>query len=490
MSIETILVAEEDAQGREFLHQTLSRSGYEVESHGEGDAALAAFLKRDFDLILVSETLPAVRGLKFLERVKDVDATMPVVILTDQGSGAGVSEALRAGAEDFFLRPFDRARLQLLLEKILHRRRLQQEIEHLRETLRTEAGADELIGESEALRRTVRTARQLADDRAPILLRGEAGTGKRALARMIHFEGKRAAGPFVRVRCAGLPERLLESEILGHERGAFAGAHRKREGRIELAHGGTLVLEDVDQIPVNLQDRICRVLETGQFRRAGGRRAIAADVRVLALTTRDLAREAESGAFRRDLHRHLAQCCLELPPLRDRAADVPLLAAHFVNRYRQQLTSRVRGVSPEAMELLSRHVWRGNVHELRSLIERLVAQDPGEEIAPEHLPAEIGGAPAGRSDLFGSLVGLSVHEVEREMILKTLEETGNNKTAAARILGLTARTLHNKLRLYREQGVIARDAYRPLRKRREPRRPPLKVPALAVPQRLGRMSKL
>jgi two-component system response regulator HydG len=471
MGIERILVAEHQSQGREFLHQALARSGYEVESHADGDAALAAFLKHDFDLILVSEALPGVRGLQFLERVKDVDAATPVVILTDHGGGDTVAEALKAGAEDCFIRPFDVERLGLLLEKLLHRRRLQREIEHLRDSFRTDAGMDELVGESDAIRRVIEEARRLADSPEPVLLRGEAGTGKRTVARLIHFEGKRAVGPFVRMRCAGLPENLLESELFGHERGAFPGAHRKHEGRIELAQGGTLVLEDVDEIPVNLQARICRFLETGRFQRSGGERIIAADVRVLALTTRDLSREAESGGFRRDLFQRLAGCSVEMPRLRDRAGDVPLLASHFVNRFRQQMRSRVRGVSPEAMELLAQYAWPGNVHELRSLTERVVVQDPGEEITPEHLPPEVGGMPAGRGDPFASLVGMSIHEVEREMILKTLEETGHNKTAAAKILGLTARTLHNKLKLYREQGIIARDAYRPIRKRHEHRRP-------------------
>jgi two-component system response regulator HydG len=470
MGIERILIAEENAQGRTFLHDTLAANGYDVEAHAEGDAALSAFMKKDFDLILVSESLPGLSGHRILERVKDLDASTPVVLLTNAGSGEGVVAALKAGAEDCFIRPFDLERLKMLLKKILHRRRILQENDYLRGEFRADEGPDVLVGESDPIRRAVLTARELADSDEPVVLKGEGGTGKEMLARVIHFEGSRASGPFVKVKCSGLPESLLESEFFGHERGAFSGAHRKREGRFELAHGGTLVLDGLGDIPVSLQAKLLEFLEEGRFHRMGGRRVIEVNVRVVGLTVRDLAREAEAGSFRRDLYQRIARHSVQLPPLRDRADDVPLLVSHFVNRFRQANDSQVRGVSPEAMEMLSHYAWPGNIRELRNLVQRLMVLNAGEEITPEQLPPEVTGSLVGRGDPFSALVGMSVHEVEREMILKTLEETGNNKTAAAKILGLTARTLHNKLKLYREQGIIAKDAYRPIRRRPEPRR--------------------
>ena len=467
MGIERVLIAEEDNQGREFLAQALADLGFEVKSYAEGNSALAGFMKDDYDLVLVSEDLPGVSGLQFLDRVKDLDSATPVVLLTQHACGDNVVTALKGGVEDCFIRPFDLDRLAVLMEKIEYRRRIQQENDYLRSQFRSDEGPDVVVGESEALRTVLQAARELANASEPLVISGELGTGKETLARMIHFEGRWSHGPFVKVRCSGLPETLMESELFGHERGAFPGAHRKREGRCELAAGGTLVLEGVDEIPMSLQAKLNRFLEEGRFTRMGGDRVLQVSVRVIGLTSRNLAREADAGGFRRDLYQRLASNVLEIPRLREREGDVPLLVSHFINRFRQVNHARVRIVSPEAMELLVQYAWPGNVRELRNLVQRLMVLDPAEEITPEHLPAEITGAPVSRGDPFAAVVGMSIHEVEREMILKTLEETGNNKTAAAKILGLTARTLHNKLKLYREQGIISRDAYRPIRKRPE-----------------------
>ncbi len=469
MGIERILIAEENAQGRDFLQRVLMEKGYEIEVFSEGGDALAAFMKSDFDLVMVSENLSDISGRLFLERVKDLDRSVQVVLLTDHGCTLDWSAAPGGGDADCIFRPYDLDRIQMLLDRLAHSRRLQRENDYLRSQFRTDEGPDILVGESMAICQVVDRARELGADRSPVILSGESGTGKETLARAIHFNGDRAAGPFIKVECSSLPENLLESEFFGHERGAFPDAHRKREGRFELAHGGTLVLEGIGEIPVSLQAKLLRFMEEGRFHRMGGRRILEVDVRVIGLTTRDLAREAEAGSFRRDLFNQFSGGCLTLPRLRQRSEDVPLLVSHFITRLRQVNNSHVRGVSPEAMELLSHYRWPGNVRELKNLVQRLVVLDLAEEITPDHLPPEITGGQISRGDPFAALVGMSIHEVEREMILKTLEETGNNKTAAAKILGLTARTLHNKLKLYREQGIISKDAYRPIRKRVETR---------------------
>lgn len=475
MDIERILIAEEHAPGREFLAQTLTSLGYEVTAYAEGDAALSAFMKEDFDLVLVSEGLPGVTGLAFLQRVKEFDPAVPVVLLTDRGLGEDVVTALEGGVDDCFVRPFDIDRLRLLIEKVSHRRRLRREIDYLRGRQRQDEGAGAMVGESESLRHALRQARASAARSNPLLIFGERGTGKEMLARLVHQESDRSGGPLVTLRCEGLPEAMLESELFGHERGAFPGAHRRREGRIELAHRGTLVLLDVEAMPLSHQARLTRFLQRGRFSPSGGARIRTPDVRLIAITSEDLVRRTEAGSFHRGLLEALGDRALELPPLRQRPDDVPLILSHFLNSARQSAGARVTGVSPEAMELLVGYGWPGNVEELRLLVHRFVLLGLEDEVDTTRLPPEIAGDRMPGRDPFGALVGLSIHDIEREMILKTLDETGGNKTAAARILGLTARTLHNKLRLYREQGIIAPDAYRPQR------RPEPSVPSRPTP---------
>lgn len=464
MGIQQILIAEEHAAGREFLTQTLTSLGYTVTAFAEGDAALTAFMKEDYDLVLVSEGVPGVTGLDFLRRVKEFDAAVPVVLLTDRGLGDRVVAALENGVDDCFVRPYDVDRLRLLIEKIVHRRRMRREMDYLRSRQRDDEGPSALVGESESLRHTLRQARAVAAANTPLLVRGDRGTGKEMLARLIHLESDRAGGPLVAVRCAGLPEAMLESELFGHERGAFPGAHRRREGRLEMAHRGTLVLLEVDAMPVSLQARLTRFLQRGRLTPTGGTRVCTADVRLILTTREDLVRKTETGSFHRALLDALGGRVLHLPPLSRRADDIPLLFSHFLNSARQTAGARMTGVSPEAMELLCGYAWPGNVEELRLLVHRFVLLGLEGEVDSTRLPPEIAGDRLAGRDPFGALVGLSIHDIEREMILKTLDETGGNKTAAARILGLTARTLHNKLRLYREQGIIAPDAYRPQRR--------------------------
>ena len=463
MGIEKILIAEENDQGRDFLTRSLSTEGYAVEAHAEADQALASLMRDDFDLLMVSETLENGAAELLIERARDLAPDTPVVMLAELGR----TPVGRRDVDGYLFRPYREERIALCLRGLRTTLRMQRENAYLRHEVGGLTLRDSLIGESTALRQVLELAKTKAGSSQPLMITGEFGSGKAALARFVHEHSDRASAPFIRVDCGQLPEPLLESELFGHERGAFSGAHRRSLGRVAVANGGTLVLDQIEELPVPLQAKLFRFLETGRYKRVGGERETTADVRVIAVNSRDLARDAEAGSFSPDLFERLDQSRLTLPALWERASDIPLLVSHFLNRARQGAKSSVRSVSPEAMDVLARYRWPGNVIELQNVMQRVVLLDAAEDLLPEHLPAEIAGAQTGRGNPFVALVGMSIHDIEREMILKTLEETGNNKTAAAKILGLTARTLHNKLKLYREQGIIAKDAYRPLRKRVE-----------------------
>ncbi|MFG0320476.1 MAG: sigma-54 interaction domain-containing protein, partial [Planctomycetota bacterium JB042] len=328
----------------------------------------------------------------------------------------------------------------------------------------TEAGRA-LVGTSPAMRELVDTAIRVARSRATVLITGESGTGKELFARLIHEESPRRARPFVRVNCAALAESLLESELFGHEKGAFTGAHQRREGRFELADGGTIFLDEIGETSLALQAKLLRVLEEREFERVGGVKTMRTDVRCVAATNRDLEQAIRDGVFREDLYYRLQVVNLRLPPLRERREDVPALAAHFLARYAEENAVPARRFSDDAVAMLRAHSWPGNVRELENTIERAVVLDPGDEIRPEHLDLKGNGAGDG-SELpdVAQNVGCSLEHVERALILKTLESTGHSRKEAARILGVTARTLTNKISRYRSEGIYVA----PPRARRTP----------------------
>ncbi len=459
MGVERVLVADDDALTREVLAETLGRCGCEVVLATDGASAVRALEREDFDLVLTDVKMPEKSGMDVLVRAREVNRDAPVVLMTAYGTIESAVEAMKNGAFDYIVKPFSPDRVEVLLQRVGEWRALLRENRYLRSEVSGRTSGDELVGEHPKLLEAVETVRRVAPTKATLLVQGESGTGKELVARLAHFSSDRADGPFIKVNCAALSETLLESELFGHEKGAFTGAIARREGRFELAHGGTLLLDEISEIPVALQAKLLRAIEEEEFERVGGTRTIKVDVRLVCTTNRDLAREVEEGRFRQDLFFRLNVVPVVLPPLRERREDIPLLVNYFLKRFSRESASPVRKVTRRALEVLTNYNWPGNVRELRNIIHRAVVLGNKPVLDAEDLPADLDNArPLARPA--GVEVGRSSDEVERELILKTLESTGWNKTQAARILQVTPRTLRNKLGRYRQEGLLDERAAR------------------------------
>lgn len=445
MGTHRILVVGEHTDERRLLEEALA--GHVVESRASADDAVSAVAQHAYDALFVSRSAIGESPESFVARVHDLHAGLAIVVIDDAGSdpvaGAGT-----------LVRPVGAAQVAAAVDAVLRAARANHEVAFLREY--AFESRDVLVGDSAAARSLERSIDEAAAHRRPVLFHGEPGTGKRTAALRLHRTSPRASRPFVVVDCGASPEGMLTRELFGGP-GRHCG---ETTGRVGLADGGTLLLDRVDLMPLGCQARLAALLAEGAYERGDGVRT-PVDVRIVATTVRDLHRAAESGAIRRDVLERLATTVVTLEPLAERVEDIPFLVEHFIDALGPRST--VRAFGPEAMERLSTYEWPGNVRELEILVQRLGVLDVGEEIMPEHLPPEISGHQGG-GDPYSALVGMSIHDIEREMILKTLDQTAHNKTAAAKVLGLTARTLHNKLRLYREQGIISDGDYRPLRR--------------------------
>ncbi|MEQ8768585.1 MAG: sigma-54 dependent transcriptional regulator [Planctomycetota bacterium] len=449
MRIERVLIVDDEALNRDSLRAILEDLGCEVESADGGRAAIEALASVDVDLVITDLKMGEVSGMDVLAAARERVPAVPVVLVTAYGTIESAVQAMRLGAEDYLLKPFSIEQIELLLEKLSERRQLVLENAYLREMVQSAAVAADIVGESRTLREQVALARRVAQTKATVLILGESGTGKELFARLIHRECDRSERPFVRVNCAALSSSLLESELFGHEKGAFTGALHKREGRFELADRGTLLLDEIGELPLELQPKLLRVLEQQEFERVGGTRTLQVDVRLIASTNRDLLEEVEAGRFREDLYYRLNVYPITLPPLRERRDDIEILARHFLARYRRELGGGLEDISPDAIELLQNFNWPGNVRELDNLIQRVSIRVPGPLLTANDLREDL---PKKQGVQKGTehFVGQRMAQIEKEVILKTLERTGQNKAEAARILGVTARTLRNKLKVYQD----------------------------------------
>jgi len=474
MNLERALIVEDDELGREFVAEAFAGLAIETRVARNGREALEMIEKDDVDLVLTDLRMPEVDGLQVVKSVKERSPATPVVLMTAYGTLDVAIQALRDGADDILLKPFDAEHLALLLTRLKARHRLQRENRYLRREIEAES-RHELVGDSAAIRDVLDAVRRVAPSKVTVFIRGESGTGKELVARAIHESSPRRDGPFVRVNCAALSETLLESELFGHERGAFTGAMQRREGRFELAHRGTLLLDEVSEVSPRIQAKLLRVLEEEEFERVGGTRTLKVDVRVVATSNRDLERAIRDGTFREDLFYRLHVVPLELPPLRDRAEDVPRLAATFLERFARENGKDVRRITPAAMARLSGYRWPGNVRELANLVQRAVVLAQSDVIDVDQLPLPALADASPRADALSGAVGMRAEDVERELILRTLHSTQGNRTRTAALLDLTARTINNKIRLYRTQGHEIPEPRRGVAKRR-----PETAPAEAV----------
>ena len=452
-----ILVVDDDQNMRASLSEALSRKGYGVESVGDAGAAIRMAEAGDFQAVITDVRMPGKSGLELLDELKRLRPEMPVVLITAYGSVETAVEAIRKGADDYLLKPFGADALDSVLRRVLDGEAAAESAKPSAPgpaAPRSAALEREIVTVSPRMKLLMAMAEKTANSNAPVFIRGESGTGKELMARFMHQRSNRSGGPFVAVNCAALPVNLLESELFGYEKGAFTGATGRKIGKFEAANGGTLLLDEITEMDVNLQAKLLRVLQEKEVDRVGGTAPVKVDVRVIATTNSAVEEAMRAGKFRRDLYFRLNVIPLELIPLRERPEDIPALAGHFLRKFAENSGRNVRSISSETMEILKKCVWTGNVRELENVLERAVLLCNGDVIMPEDLFLSYSPdgeqVPARRGEAVTA--GLTMEEMERRLILGTLEKTGNNRTRAAEMLGISIRTLRNKLNAYKIGG--------------------------------------
>jgi two-component system nitrogen regulation response regulator NtrX len=452
MTRESILVVDDEAGVRASLTGILADESYEVEAVGSGEECLAAVGARRFDLVLLDVWLPGADGLETLARLRESDPELPVVMISGHGTIETAVRAVRLGARDFVEKPLSLDKTLLAVRNALQQRRLEAEVRTLRRQLDQRYV---MVGESPALQALRAEIARAAPSNGRALIFGENGTGKELVARSIHAQSRRARGPFVEVNCAAIPDELIESELFGHTRGAFTGALATRKGKFELADGGTLFLDEIGDMSLKTQAKVLRALQEQRIEPVGGAGSVAVDVRVIAATNKDLEEEIRRGTFRDDLYFRLNVIPFDVPPLRERREDIPVLARHFVEALSAEHGRRPKTLTPEALDVLSRLPWPGNVRELRNTIERLVIMTPGDAIEPRHLPSSLlealpaeASPAAAASSLESSSLAAAREEFERQFILRRYRQCGGNMSRTAEALGVERSNLYRKMKAY------------------------------------------
>jgi DNA-binding NtrC family response regulator len=447
-----VLVVDDEPAERDGLARLVGQWGYEVETASSGEEALSLVESQHPAVVVTDLVLPEMDGLTLLQKLKETGRPPIVLLVTGHGTVESAVEAMRHGAFDYLTKPVDATRLQVLLEKSIEQESLSREVNFLRHQLRQKGSFGQLVGQSKGMQEVYRWIELAATSTAPVLVFGDSGTGKELVARTIHDLSTRRNKPFVAINCAAIPETLIESELFGHERGAFTGATERRLGCFELADQGTLFLDEIAEMDNSTQAKLLRVLQEGNFRRVGGKTEIQVDVRIVAATNRVPTEAMTQGQLREDLFYRLNVFQIRLPALRERAEDIPLLTRTFVEEFNRQDNRQVRGLTPEAEKALERYAWPGNVRELRNVVQRAVVVGGTGLINVEHLPDNVlHVAEPSRSAPAGSIV--PIREMERELILKALQETNQDKRRAAALLGISLKTLYNKLAKYGIQAV-------------------------------------
>lgn len=428
-----ILIVDDEPFNLDLLQQELAELGYATERASNGAQALQKIARVNPALVLLDYQMPDMNGIEVLRNVRQTDKDLPVVLITAHGSIERAVEAIKAGADDFITKPFDPEHLAMVVKKALDRAQLKQDVEYFAQE---RGGRNHLVaGNSAAMRAIVDEAKKAAASKSTVLLLGESGTGKELFARSIHDWSERRLKPFVAINCAGLAKELLESELFGHEKGAFTGAHQLKKGKLEFAHGGTVFLDEIGDLALELQTKLLRVLQEREFERVGGTTKIAADLRIIAATNCALEAAVSAGAFRADLFHRLNVIALTLPPLRERKEDIPALASHFLQRCAADTKKNFSTIADDAREMLMAYSWPGNVRELANVIERAVVLGEGPQLTMHHLPARVVGVqPPG-----GSAV-VSFHDAinsyRRELIVRALANSQGNRANAAKALGM------------------------------------------------------
>ncbi len=450
-----ILVVDDEYHIRDWVAETLKRRNYVAEVCEDGHTALEMMASADpYDVVISDIRMPKMSGLALLKTIRERYPSIDVLMMTAYGTIADAVAAVKDGAHDFLEKPFPQETLLLRLQKVFEARKLRQENYSLKRELSSNKQFDHIIGQASEMVQVFEQLQMIAPSKATVLITGESGTGKELVAREIHMNSPRRNGAFIKVNCAALPETLMESELFGHEKGAFTGAIKTVEGRFALANGGTLLLDEISEMSTGMQAKLLRVLQEREFEKLGGRETIKIDVRIVATTNRDLKREIKEKTFREDLFHRLNVCPIHLPSLADRRDDIPLLATHFVLRYAGEYGKEIKGIQERAMEQMLNYEWPGNVRELQHKMERAVILCNEPLISTKHLfldeldqvtvPAEM--------VMDGASIA-TLRDIEKAAIFRALQAFDNNRTKTAESLGISIRTLRNKLREYREENV-------------------------------------
>ena len=458
--METILVVDDEKNYLLIMQTLLSEEGYEVLTANSGVEALSVMEQNDLDLVLTDMTMPKMDGIQLLGRIKQTQPDLPVIIMTAFGTVEKAVEAMKTGAFDYITKPFQNEDLLRSLRKALEMGRLMRHNRELTSALKERYSFGNIIGKSKPMLTVYRLIEKVSDSKATVLITGESGTGKELIAKAIHYQSSRSEGPFVAVNCSALAETLLESELFGHEKGAFTDAHATRKGRFEISHGGTLFLDEIGEIPGPLQAKLLRVLQEKSFERVGGSKTMTVDVRVIAATNRDLKQEVAEGRFREDLYYRLNVVHIPVPPLRDRIDDIPILVAHFIQKYGQNEGKGSIKVAPQTLKRIYSYPWPGNVRELENAIERAIILCRGDTVEPEDLMDEFGEpekAKPGAADLdvdverflsSGMDLNDTLGAIEKKMIVTALERTGHVQAHAAELLGIKRNLMQYKMKKY------------------------------------------
>lgn len=454
----SILIVDDEKNTRQGLQQFLGGLDYDVSTAANGQEALESIKREKPEIVLADLKMPDMDGLELLHEIRRQWPDILVIILTAYGTVENAVHAMKAGAYYYLTKPVNLEELELILKKALTQKNLEQENIDLRaELIRERHESSEIIGQSREIKKLISLAKQVARARSTILIQGESGTGKELFAHLIHTESERRNRPFITVHMAALAETLLASELFGHERGAFTGATERKLGRFERADGGTLFLDEISEIPEHMQTKLLRVLQVGEFERVGGTKTIRSDVRLICATNKNLQEEVRAGRFREDLYYRINVILFQIPPLRDRKSDIPLLVDHFVRFFSKINRKAVVSVSPEAMNLLSQYRWPGNIRELKNVIERMVVLSSSKVIdvsqVPEDLKRENSTSLLPQKLIFGAESANNLEDMEKKMIREALRTSSGNKSLAAKKLGIARRTLYRKMEEYQISGI-------------------------------------
>ena len=444
-----ILIVDDETAHCQMLEAVLKAEKYATQRAQDGQSAIEAVKERFYDLILMDIRMNRVGGIEALEKIKEISPDIPIIMMTAYASVDTAVQAMRSGAYDYLTKPLDIDELKILVAKALRHHQLEKENIFLKEQLGSRFDFSNIIGRSRAMKELLETVAMVAPSEATVLILGESGTGKELIANAIHQNSPRSNHPFIKVNCAALPETLLESELFGHEKGAFTGAVSRRQGRFHLAHKGSILLDEIAEMSMATQSKILRVLQEREFEPIGSSETVKVDTRIITATNKNLEEEVRANRFREDLYYRINVVNLNVPSLRDRREDIPLLVDFFLKRYAKKNHRNLKGFTPKAMDLLMRYDWPGNIRELENVVERSVIMMRGDFITPDEFPGVLKSLDPEYEQISAEMLsGKSLKEMEKAMIMRTLQETDGNRTRAAEILGISRRTLQLKLKEY------------------------------------------